>query len=99
MDPLAPHGQGNIDAVIDQKRNSEPLGDLVKLPAQVDECACVEGLFPQLDDGGAAEKGVFDMGNERAARREEARVGDEVEREIEEWLWHFSRSAAVGLYF
>lgn len=80
VDALAAHGEGHIDAVVDQQGHVVLGRDLVESPGRGDEGARVAGLVAVLDDGDAAPEGLLDdIGEVPAAEEGGRRIGHEVE--------------------
>lgn len=89
MDALAADLDGDVDAVVDEQRDAERLGDGVEAPGDGDGVLGAAVLVAVLHNGGAAGHGRCDDGDE-VAGAEDGRggVGDEVDAVVDGGLAH-----------
>lgn len=57
MDALSTNGEGDIDAIIDEQRNTMGSGDLMDSSSSADQIGCVRSLVSVLDKGDTLRSG------------------------------------------
>ena len=87
VDAVGVHGQGDIDAIVDQQPCPVTAGEGAKFRGQWQQLGSREIFLPQLHSPHAAAQGGLDGFGQGSPRWHLVPVGDQVEGEIDEWSW------------
>lgn len=89
MHAFAPHGQGDIDAVVDKQRNVMGPRHLEQTLGNADQLGGAAGFVAKLHDGDAASAGLVDDVDEVAVAEDgRGRVRHQIERVVDPWPVH-----------
>lgn len=98
MDTFATHGERHINTVIDEQWHLVALCQLVKTSGCLDQGTSIAGFFTQLDASDATSQRLLDDREEVGFPKDLGpRVGHEVERIVNIFLFHFDLGYVEGL--